>query len=94
MGGFDFTVEVLDLAGHGAGVRLVFEKSGECLFALGDVLEVLFGFAFFLFEVADGGFAAVAFLDCVDDGSEVEEFAFGPVVNIDVGVLELASYFV
>jgi len=44
-----------------------------------------------LFEVFYVSFALVSLLDSILESGQVENFAFGPVIDVDVGVLKEAS---
>lgn len=90
----DLPIKVFDLVGERTRITLVLEEGGDGLLALAHILQVLLSVTLFLFQVFDGGLASVAFGDSFVDGLKIENFTLGPVVNVDVGVLQFASDFV
>ncbi len=91
--GVDFAVVALDFVRDITGVRLVFEECREGLLTGSHICQVLLSIAFLLLKFFNRFHTLVAFLHGVEQRIDIEKLALGPVVNVDVWVLQLGGQF-
>lgn len=87
---FDFTIEALNFVSHDALIRFILEQSGQGLLTGSDILQVLLSVSLLLLKFADTLFAFDTLIDSVFESSQVKDLTLGPVIDINVGVLEVS----